>query len=983
MLDYFITSTKKKQLFIKQWILFFLVFFSFFINNNTKADFSQFKQSLENIGVSTSLTQEKQILYRNDVVRLLSSIQCNDCLHPNQTMIDEYNTERWSKFITLPWNNFDDVLRDNYYRQSDNYYYCVAQAAKKWIVNWYPRDISPFCPGRFCGVNYVKQWELIQIIFNLKKQNPKELYSLNRKWVKSRLNNKNTSSVAQKNFTIDDRAIIEKKAGECSSKCTINSPEEFDIYAKYCTRNLWSCSMVDFSTLREWQRPIAELNILLKEEVTNIIYADKLKPYEPANSQQLLEYLYSIQQEASCAFDIDYDKDGISNHIDNCPRLRNPSQRNLDKDTYGDVCDNDIDWDGILDPEWLINEYGFINTFHYGDSKKNFDNCPFTPNPDQVDINSNHIGDACEYMNSGSSLSIQSNIIEESTWKVNINFNAIFVWKDCGTGYNRNFGNGNRGNWKSINQEFQPGEYDIWVIDCNNNIAFTSISFNTKNNKVSAELVNALQIKTNPMSGPNWFTTTAIPEYSGECNSIQRWIDGKRYAQTKWRSSIKMIITGYGSHSIEAFCYDNTKNTNKAVAKTQVQVIDSIHDKQLNSTAQLSANPIQSTIWTPIRFKTRIEWFQEKDIKSLIRDYGDESYSYEKSVNTIHIYNSIGAKIVRQLIVLDNDKKIENILQVFIKDKTTSAPLNKKTTNFIANLKTNPSIWKVNDKIITHLQTDQEEDIKNIQWSFGDGESRKTNNLKEEHSYLREWSYIITALVRLHNGEQKNYGNQVQINAPNPCLDEKDNQNIHNKPACDKDSDTTADLCDEDIDGDWIKNPIGLVLFDNPDCKLNEENLNPIILNNPDPDTDNCPQIPNIKQENKDNDIFGDICDKQPNTPNTSSNPDADSDNDGVPNNQDPDNTDSDNDGIPNYIDNLSDVPISNNIPTTILQWNPLNGFSNPIQAWNPGSAIQSNCSSCPCWFTQTLSPLTAWDIIYSNMKYEWGYIKSNNYEVK
>jgi hypothetical protein len=111
-----------------------------------------------------------------------------------------------------------------------------------------------------------------------------------------------------------------------------------------------------------------------------------------------------------------------------------------------------------------------------------------------------------------------------------------------------------------------------------------------------------------------------------------------------------------------------------------------------------------------------------------------------------------------------------------------------------------------------------------------------------------------------------------------------------------------------------------LVLFDNPDCELNEENLNPTIINNPDPETDNCPHIPNTKQENKDNDIFGDICDKQPNTPNTSSNPDADSDNDGVPNNQDPDNTDSDNDGVPNYIDNLSDVPISNNIPTTILQ---------------------------------------------------------------
>jgi hypothetical protein len=44
--------------------------------------------------------------------------------------------------------------------------------------------------------------------------------------------------VAQKNFTIENRAIIEKKANDCSSSCNISSPEEFDIYAKYCTRNL-------------------------------------------------------------------------------------------------------------------------------------------------------------------------------------------------------------------------------------------------------------------------------------------------------------------------------------------------------------------------------------------------------------------------------------------------------------------------------------------------------------------------------------------------------------------------------------------------------------------------------------------------------------------------------------------------------------------------------------------------------------------------
>lgn len=984
MFNNFSIIIKKKSFLTKGWVLLFLLFFLQCIRIRTQANFSQYKESLENIGVSTSLTREKQILYRNDVVRLLSTIQCNDCLHPDKAMIDEYNSNRWSNFITLPWNNFDDVLRDNYYRQSENYYYCVAQAAKKWIVNGYPRDISPFCPGRFCWVNYVKQWELIQIIFNLIKQNPKKLYSINRKSVKSRLNNKNTSIIAQKNFSIEDRAMIEKKSNECSNNCRITSPEEFDIYAKYCTRNLWSCSMIDFSTLREWQRPIAELNILLKEEITNIIQADKLKPYEPANSQQLLEYLYSAQEEASCAFDTDYDNDSILNHLDNCSIVRNPSQRNLDNDKFGDVCDNDIDWDGILDPQWLINEYGFINSFLYGENKKNYDNCPTTPNIDQSDKNANLIWDACENTNNGSSLSIQSKVISELNWKADLNFSVVFEWKDCGSGYSRNFGNGNRGYGKTINQEFQPGEYDIWVIDCNNNIAYTSISINTnKKNIINKSIENSLQIKTNPNSGPNGFTTTATPEYSGDCSSIQWWVDGKRYTQTQWSSSANIIISWYGSHSIEAFCIDDIKRINKAVAKTQVHVINpNKKDNQSNSSAQLSASPLQATIWTPIRFKTKTEWFLEKDIKTMVRDFWDNSYSNEKSPNIIHIYNSIGTKVVRQNITLNNNKKIENILQILIKNKPDITTSDDKKNNFIANLKTSPSIWKINDIVNIELQTQQEKSIKNIQWAFGDGESKKSNNLNEQHRYLKAWSYIITAIVELYNGEQKNYGNQIQVNTSDLCLEWVNNQK-KNKTQCDKDADGIVDLCDDDLDGDWVKNPIGLVLFDNKNCALNEENLNPSILNNPDPKTDNCPQSPNGKQENKDNDAFWDVCDKQPNTPNTNTSPDADSDNDGIPNNLDPDSADGDNDGIPNYLDNLSNTPISNTIPNNILQWNPLSNFSNPIQAWNAGSIIQNNCSSCPCWFTQTLSPISAWDIIYSNMKYEWGYTKSNNFEVK
>jgi len=40
------------------------------------------------------------------------------------------------------------------------------------------------------------------------------------------------------------------------------------------------------------------------------------------------------------------------------------------------------------------------------------------------------------------------------------------------------------------------------------------------------------------------------------------------------------------------------------------------------------------------------------------------------------------------------------------------------------------------------------------------------------------------------------------------------------------DHDKIPDICDDDIDGDGIKNLIGIILKDNADCSLDQNNLN-------------------------------------------------------------------------------------------------------------------------------------------------------------
>ena len=80
-------------------------------------------------------------------------------------------------------------------------------------------------------------------------------------------------------------------------------------------------------------------------------------------------------------FDYDFDNDGIINEIDNCPLTPNPDQVDSDNDGAGDACDPPLIVDNDFDNDGVLNDV---------------DNCPVTANPDQADTDNDGIGDACD-----------------------------------------------------------------------------------------------------------------------------------------------------------------------------------------------------------------------------------------------------------------------------------------------------------------------------------------------------------------------------------------------------------------------------------------------------------------------------------------------------------------------------------------------------------------------------------------------------------
>ena len=164
---------------------------------------------------------------------------------------------------------------------------------------------------------------------------------------------------------------------------------------------------------------------------------------------------------------------------------------------------------------------------------------------------------------------------------------------------------------------------------------------------------------------------------------------------------------------------------------------------------------------------------------------------------------------------------------------------------------------------------------------------------------------------------------------------------------CDMDDDDLPDMCDDDIDGDGVKNCLRLLLAEQvPSCAIDDKNIDTDrllachIKIGEGADFDNCPFIKNEDQADEDGDTYGDVCDTG---------------NEQAP----PEDNDGDGDGIEDEADACPTIPESKNgiedgdgcpeLPESL-------GKNPYVEA--------GNCTQCPCPYADYGSELWKGDRI-------------------
>lgn len=799
------------------------------------------------INISDKILSKNQVS-RYEAVKHLNFANCFDCTLPPQNIKENFNYGWFNEFKKKDRFYLNDIW------PQDKYYYCIVNFAQKDYIHWYP-STNNICWGEFCWSNTLSYSELLQINLNILSNDILWNYEIKNKNI---FYNKINSIKWKKeqlsvNITNEEIKLAKKIKNTNWLTYNIKTFDEFYLYQKYCSLYPWDCWFKEFWEIKKWNYLLSLVNILYDENILSFEEALNLNPYRKANWEDLINLLYKLKKLKTCKIDNDYDKDDILNENDNCIYNYNPSQTDTDKDKIWDVCDDDIDNDWIKNPIWIVNYDWNINAWKI---TKNMDNCLFIKNKNQKDKNLNNIWDVCE--NSGKDiiwiqiecLPLNWNVPakkickSETKWdikKIIWSYNWKKIWE-----------------WRQINYKFfKEWKHKIiaTAIWKNNDTSKASSFLKIWKKQESLNLNNfSIEVSADPISALPWSDISFYPNVQWDFDYLQwdfwDWSIYKKYNSNSlvknytspWVYDVKIkafkdwVFIWYSYLSIKI-----NKNANQPSAI--------LKSSNINSPKNSNVNFFFTTKNIDINNVSKVEW-----------NFWDGTKKTTQTIKTNHTFNSWWSKIVTAKIYLNNWKSINwAITQHIFSDKK------QEDKSYWANIIANPLWQYIWDQTKYKINTKWfwPENIDKIIWNFQNKPKQINKKLTNTNIYYNPWKKKTNVDIILNNKEIVTVELTQTIQWTNICLEK------NNSLKCDLDNDWTKDVCDDDIDWDWIWNISWLIKYENHDCSITKENINIDKLKKQEEiikkgwEKDNCPFKNNIEQIDTNKNGIWDKCEDQ------------------------------------------------------------------------------------------------------------------------
>jgi len=913
---------------------------------------NDFEQKANLAWIKLDYIKQQPTISRYEVTRLLNAVECIDCINPSNQLINRYTNNFWINFIALPWKDFNDIIYKKAIYNNQSYYYCVATVADKEYMFWYPLLTSPLCPWEFCGTNTMSKWEFVQVITNILSKYIRKNYTTDWNSIKIRYESQKQGSYSYNIFNDKDKSIIINKAQQCEGdNCPLWGASEFRTYLKYCMFNLNACNMKELWRITQWYWPIAELNIAIKEWIIfdNTNYTNTI--HTPIDGKTAIEAFWRIFPKIQCNFNNDYDCDGIVNQDDNCPNHYNPSQIDTDNDKIWDVCDNDIDGDSISNPIGIVDERWSVKVSLRAAET---DNCIFIQNTNQYDSNNNYQWNSCDITNI-KGVSIWSKIVwtgENSKIYAYIITDYSPIEKDRV----RNI-DGKNFNGKEVYYPIKKsGLYTLYVQSQSDPRRKASTSLIAEYNKwhTNANLSlslskNYIPILLNAKVTTIWKSTSII--------RLLEWPENQTKTTENNKTENTFLIRKEGKYTLTT-TIKNQNNETIAIASQSF-----IIENEKNNIKNINISNINPKIGEQITMNI------DDAIKERKVNRWDSVSDIQSKNNISHTYKKDGIYIIESLIILWDNTQINDYKTIIISNKQ------KEDNAKILQVKPTLLEWISQSPINLLTTRIGYTDTNIIKKYFYDGVNFSTGIITSLWAYNNYGIYYPESKEILWVCQYTASQSTVVISSNSfSCLNMKINKI---QAQCDIDWDTIDDRCDDDIDGDGVKNPIWLIKENHSSCDINQAIIDKIKrdsmmnqlqskqFNNLCKSLDNCPLQSNADQKDNNSNWIWNQCE------NTTYN---------FWKSYDAWNNDSDHDWIQNNIDNCPDLQETYNWYQD-TDWCPELWNSNTCDTqilWD--TFVEFECLQCPCQYAQESADINPWDTIRASLRnISWSVLQSRS----